>query len=226
MILILALALLAHGNFATSQQPSQAGGGTVEGVVVDPDNKPIKDASVYADNLSLPSAARPHTALTDAQGHFVVDGVLPGHIVMRAFKEADKYPMISGTFDEPIGEKTNPELEMKVGDDFKGIVIRLGPKAGFLRFRVVDANTNEPIKGITFQMCRGDHPSDRRYCMFGSARGDSTWFVPAFAPISVNVSAPNYGDWSYRDMAAKSPYIALAPGEDRTLTMKLQASPH
>jgi hypothetical protein len=206
-------------GFAQNAADKPSATGTVEGIVVDANNKLTKDASVYADNLSMPAPARPHIALTDAQGHFVVDEVYPGQIVMRAFKEADKYADITGTFDEPIGE-THTELEMKAGDDFKGVVIRLGQKAGLLRWRVFDAGTNEPIKGITFQMCRGDHPSDRRYCMYGSARGDSTWFIPALAPISISVSAPNYSDWTYQDK--KSPYIALAPGEERTLKIKLQ----
>jgi hypothetical protein len=121
--------LMQAGN---QPQSAKKDTGTVEGVVVDANNKPIKDASVYADNLDMPAPARPHIALTDAEGHFVVDEVYPGDIVMRAFKEADKYADITGTWQEPIGQ-TNPELQMKAGDDFKGVVIRLGQKSGSLR---------------------------------------------------------------------------------------------
>lgn len=58
--------------------------GIVEGVAGDAANKPIRDASVYADKVSMPKPARPHTAQTNAEGHFVVDEVCPGRIVMRA----------------------------------------------------------------------------------------------------------------------------------------------
>jgi hypothetical protein len=87
---------------------------------------------------------------------------------MHAYKEADKYADVLGAFGEPIGE-TNPKLEMKAGENFKWVVIRLGRKAGLLRFRVVDASTNELIRpGITIQMRRGGHLGDRWYCLFGS----------------------------------------------------------
>jgi len=224
MTLLFALALLAHGNLSTSQQPTQASQGTVQGVVVDSDYKPIKDASVYADNLSQPSPSRPYTVLTDAQGHFVLDAVPPGHIVMRAYKEADKYPKTSSTFDEPVTAGTAPEFELKAGEEFQGIVIRLDGKAGLLHLRVLDAGTKELVKGITFQMCRGDHPGDSRYCISGSARGDYRLFVPALAPISIKISAPNHNDWMYQDPTTKSLYIALAKGEERTLTINLQPS--
>ena len=222
MSLILVLALLAHAR--NPPQAARKDTGTVEGVVLDAKNKPIKDASVYADNLSMPSPARPYTVKTDAQGHFVVDNVYPGDILMRAYKEADKYADVLGAFGEPIGE-TNPKLEMKAGENFKGVVIRLGRKAGLLRFRVVDASTNELIRpGITIQMCRGGHLGDKRYCMFGSVQPDYHLFVPALVPISISISALNHSDWAYQDKARKSPNITLAPAEDRTLKIKLQPS--
>jgi hypothetical protein len=87
---------------------------------------------------------------------------------------------------------------------------------------VLDAGTNELIKGITFEMCRGDHQGDRGYCIWGSAQGDYHVFVAADAPISMKVSAPDYREWTYQDNAQKSPYLALAPGEERTLTINLQ----
>lgn len=217
MILILALALWAQGNLDNSQQLTQANQGTVEGVVVDSHNKPIKDASVYADNLSRPMPARPYTVKTDAQGHFVVDKVYPGDIVMRAYKDADMYAdmflfgMSSGM----------PHVELKAGGVIKGVVIRFDKKAGSLQLHVLDAGTNEPLKGIEFQMCHADHPGDRMYCIMGSARVDYQLFVPPGVPISINVSAPNYKEWKYQD-AAKKPYIILASGEKRTLTIKLQ----
>jgi hypothetical protein len=220
MTLILVLALLAHAG-----NPSQAAKkdtGTVEGVVVDANNKPIKDASVYADNLSLPAAGRLHTVQTDDQGHFVLDDVYPGDIVMRAFKEADMYGQVDSKFNMPDGESL-VKFELKPGEIFKGIVIRLDKKAGRLQLRVLDAG-NELIKGITFEMCRGDHQGDRGYCIWGTAQGDYHVFVAADAPISIKVSAPNYREWTYQDNAQKSPYLDLAPGEDRMLEIKLQPS--
>jgi hypothetical protein len=219
MTLIFCMILLAQtGN------PSQAAKkdtGTIEGVVVDANNKPIKDASVYAVTLSLPTHGRLQTVQTDDQGHFVLDDVYPGDIVMRAFKEADMYGQVNSKFNMPDGESL-VKFELKAGEVFKGIVIRLDKKAGRLQLRVLDAGTNELIKGITFEMCRGDHQGDRGYCIWGSAQGDYHVFVAADAPISMKVSAPDYREWTYQDNAQKSPYLALAPGEERTLTINLQ----
>jgi hypothetical protein len=220
MTLILGVILLAYAGGVP--QAADVATGRVEGVVVDANNKPIKDASVFADNLSLPAPGRLHTVQTDDLGHFVVDDVYPGDIVVRAFKEADMYGQVDSKFNMPEGESV-PKFELKPGEVFKGIVIRLGKKAGLLQLRVLDAGTNELIKGITFEMCRGDHQGDRGYCIWGSAQGDYHVFVAADAPISIKVSAPNYRDWIYQD-AAKKPYIALASGEKRTLTINLQPS--
>lgn len=220
MTLILGLMLLTYmGNLP--QQLSNSNLGRVEGVVVDADNKPIRGAYVYATSQSSPG--RPHTVLTDAQGAFVLDDVLPGHIVMHAYKEADMYPQPSSKFVAPEGVIA-PQFELKAGEVFKGIVIRLDKKAGFLQLRVLDAATNELIKGIMFEICRGDHPDDRGYCIWGSVRGDYHLFVPAAVPISIKVSAPDHSEWVYQDQATKSPFTALAAGEERTLTINLQAA--
>jgi hypothetical protein len=211
---------------AQTVSPSQAAKkdtGTIEGVVLDATNKPVKGASVFADNLSLPSRGRLYTVETDDQGHFVMHDVYPGDIVLRAFKEADMYGQVDSRFNKPE-EDSVPRFELKSGDVFKGIVIRLGKKSGLLRLRVLDAGTNELIKGITFEMCRGDHQGDRAYCMWGSAQGDYHVFVAADAPISIKVSAPDHREWIYQDQATKSPYVALAAGEERTLTINLQAA--
>jgi hypothetical protein len=219
MTLILALALLAHGSLNVAQQPTQANQGSVQGVVVDEHNKPIKDASVYADNLSMPKPARPDTVLTDAQGQFVLEHVYPGNLVIRAYKDANMYADMF-QFGVP---STMPQLELKAGEVYKGIVIRLDKKAASLRLRSFDAGTSAPIKGIEFQMCHADHPGDRMYCITGSVPGDYHLFVPSGVPISISVSAPNHSEWTYQD-AAKKPYIALAPGEKRTLTINMQPS--
>jgi hypothetical protein len=217
----LGLMLLAYaGNLP---QIANASAARVEGVVVDSDNKAVKDASVYATS-SGPKPARPHTVLTNADGEFVLDNMPPGKIAIRAYKEGDKYPQISFKFDEPDAAASTPEIELKAGDVFKGVVIHLDRKAGSLQLRVLDAGTSELIRWITFQMCRGDHPGDQGYCISGSARGDYQLLVPAAVPISIKVSAPNHNEWVYQDQATKSPFIALAGGEERTLTINLQAA--
>src|SRR5260370_19595332 len=140
MTLIFCMMLLAQTG--TPSQGAKKDTGTIEGVVLDGNNKPLKAASVYADNLSLPGPGRLHTVQTDDQGHFVVDDVYPGDIVVSAFKEADMYGRVDSKFNMPEGESV-PRFELKPGEVFKGIVIRLGKKAGRLQLRVLDAGTNE-----------------------------------------------------------------------------------
>ena len=220
MTLIFCMILL----LAQAGNPSQPAKdtGTVEGVVVDANNKPIQDASVFAVTVNLPFHGRLHTVQTDEQGHFVLDDVYPGDIVMRAFKEADMYGQVDGKFNMP-DEDSLVKFVLKAGDDFKGVLIRLDKKAALLQLRVLDAGTNELLKGITFEMCRGDHQGDRGYCMWGTAQADYHVYVVADAPISIKVSAPNYREWTYQNNAQNhAPYLALAPGEKRTLTINLQ----
>src|SRR5580700_6517964 len=90
----------AHGQSQISHDPSL---GMIEGVVVDANNKPIKGASVYADNLGLPTHGRLQTVQTDDQGHLVLDDVYPGDIAMRAFKEADMYGRVDSKYNMPDG---------------------------------------------------------------------------------------------------------------------------
>jgi hypothetical protein len=212
MALILGLIFLAMGL------PQQAASlGRVEGVVVDAANKPVKSASVYADNLNLPIRGRRPTVLTDDQGKFVLEDVYPGSLLIRAYKDADMYADMF-QFGMP---HTWPQVELKAGEVFKGVVVRFDKKAGSLQLHTLDAITDEPIKGIEIQMCHADHVGDRMYCMTGSVRGDYQLFVPSGVPISINVSAPNHKEWRYQD-ASKKPYIVLASAEERTLTINLQ----
>jgi Carboxypeptidase regulatory-like domain len=218
MTLILGVILWA----ASLSQAANAGPGRVEGVVVDADNKPIKGASVYADNLNLPLPARHFPVLTNDQGQFVLEDVTPGHLVIRAYKQADMYPDPLGQYFQFGVPSTMPQLELKAGEVVKGIEIRLDKKAASLQLHVLDAVTNEPMQAIEYQMCHADHPGDRMFCITGSHRGgEYQLFVPSGVPILIKVSAPNHQEWRYQD-AAKKPYIVLASGEERTLTINLQ----
>ena len=86
----------------------------VEGYVIDSDRNPVAGASVLA---SIAEGAQDVTAFTDAEGHFLVRGLDPGHLVLTA-SHTDFAP-------------SNPsELEIRDGSSEGPIVLELLPHDG------------------------------------------------------------------------------------------------
>ena len=191
----------------------------VEGTVVDTGGHPVQGASVYYQPADAPSVSRHYETETDCEGHFVMRHVLPGTAEIRAYKESDLYPDETFGFYSDTAEHF-PSVQAAAGEVVQNVIVQLGRQNALLQIKLLDADTKQPVEGITFQMCRGNEPG-RCISGGGTAHGVSTRLVPADG-IRLTIGSTGYVSWSYEDEKTKSPVLELHSGEVKPLTIYLK----
>jgi hypothetical protein len=225
--MILSLLLLSFmAQISDTPKPQDLGVpeyGSIEGVVVDPDGKPVEGATVYAVGDNYPPMSRAHSVTTKANGEFVLDQVIPDNkIDIHAFKEGDYYVDVIAAFDVPPKWEM-PHVEVKPGQTVTGVRVQLMAKAAKLHLLVHDADTKQLVHGIFFQLCREDHPT---HCTTGSGPADFENSAPVGVGISIKVSNDKHSQfdyqWEYRDPKTGSPYLRAKSGETETVNVYLR----
>jgi hypothetical protein len=126
-------------------------GGTISGIVVDTEGKPVSQATVEARILrSFTGPSIP--AQADKQGRFTMTRLEAETYQISASKEEDGYPESLSTFN--VGTKRIQQITLKANEVSSGNVIRVGPKALKLFGHVVDAVTKKPVNGAEILPCR------------------------------------------------------------------------
>jgi 5-hydroxyisourate hydrolase-like protein (transthyretin family) len=193
LTVVSALSLTVH---SPSQQPISTGFGAIEGHIVDTKGQAVAGATVFAYNSEGPITGRLSEVSTDKLGRFLLQRVKPGITHVHAFKENEGYPnTIFAVF--AIG-RVIPTVRVVEGQTTKEVIVQLGPKAGRLAGKVVDADSGRPLKEFGITIFNNDNPNDP-YRSFGISRmvtqtaGGFEVLVPP-VPFKVVVSAPNYED--------------------------------
>ncbi len=218
--LFLGLVLQLSAPAQSSAAQASRGYGAVEGRVFDERGQPISDATVYAFRPDKPSAGLRHEVHTDATGSFFLDTVEPGLNRICAVDEKEYYPDANATFyDSAV---PYPEVNVHEGKVVRGVIIRVGPKAGRLVARVVDARTGQPIErgGVTFYEAR----SSQDYMGTSLRRGGRfNLLVPSTKPFRMRVWAHGYTTWYYgkEGTQAGAEPLRLSPGETRVVIIRL-----
>jgi hypothetical protein len=222
--ILLLLSLMAQISSMPKPEDSGLPYGWIEGVVVDPDGKPVEDARVYAASEYYPPMSRPWSVTTNAKGEFVLDQVIPGNnIVIHAYKEySDHYKDAVFAFDLPPKLEMS-EVEVKPGQTVTGIIVRLAQKAGKIHLNVRDADNRELISTIGYKFCREDYPTNFHYCLSGGGDSDYDQFMPIGVGISITVEAEDgrHERWEYRDPKTGSPYFRAKSAETETIDVYL-----
>jgi hypothetical protein len=190
--------------------------GSLEGIVVDEQGRPLQDATVYA----IPGHdihGRVQTA-TDAGGRFTLVVPSEGDVYLHAFKASAGYPDNFFSF-----FKTNmPPMKYRLtsGQVMRDILITLGPKAARLTILVMNSEGVPIPEGNSVQLIfkRDDVPG--YYRRGGGAR--ETILVPP-VPFRLVIESPGYKPWRYgtEEGQAKTGIIALKPGEMLSVTAHL-----
>jgi hypothetical protein len=180
----------------------QAGrGGTISGIVVDTEGKPVSQANVSARKRS--SFTGPSIpAQADKRGRFTMTGLEAETYELYASKEEDGYAESPSTF--YVGTKSIiQQITLNENEVSSGNVIRVGPKALMLFGRVVDAVSKKPVGNGRITMRRVDNP--RAFFQTG-VHGSFKLLVPQ-VPITVEVSAPGYEKKDLGSMTPKAGQI-------------------
>jgi hypothetical protein len=216
---ILLSLLAATLCIAASARPAQRTSLLITGQVLNAEGSPVSNVNVYAYPLA-PLEGRLPAASSDKEGKFSIPVEHAGKFVVVTSKVADGYPSTYSIFYNLSGNSL-PEVLVEENQAPPVVTIRLGPKAGKLLGRIVDAETSQPIKEVQISLCRAEAPM---YCHRTSAGGPSEQFqflVPA-VPLTVQVSAPGYKDW-YSNAETQEP-LQVEADTTKELSISLHSS--
>jgi hypothetical protein len=192
--------------------------GTLRGVVLDGDGKPLPGANVYATEEADSKKQFP-TVCNDA-GQFTLVGLPEGTIYLSAFKESDGYPYDFFAFYASPGENTPIKLEIKAAQTIRDVRIQLGRRAARLNFSITDQDGRPLEKGASIIFTRLDQANQP----YGrGARSNESWLVPP-VPFRFSVEAKGFRTWHYGgdSWQDKDGIISLASGQILTLVIRLQ----
>jgi hypothetical protein len=216
-------------QISSTPKPEESGlpYGSIEGVVVDPDGKPVADAVVHEtsdDGHPLGGTIFRSATMTDAHGKFVLDHVIPAEkVAVWAYKWDDYYEdvMEPFTFNRPKNLKI-PVVEVKPGQTITGVRIQFPQKAGKLHLYVRDADTKELVHGVFIEWCRKGVPA--KYCIHGSGPSDYEKIVSLAVGVSIQIGADDglHEKWEYRDPITGSRYFRARSGKTEVVNINLR----
>jgi len=190
------IALAAVKNKARAQGAA-AVPGSIEGHVIDDRSQPMRGATVYAMSLNgLPEAAIQIETLTDELGRFHLAPVSPGTATVHAYKERDGYPDTAFAF-FVTNPQSVPTVSVSSGATTSGVVVRLGPKGGWLTGSVLDAETKASVRDASFNLSRSDPPNISVSTGPVQENGQINLLVPSSIGMRLEVCAPHYHPWRF-----------------------------
>jgi hypothetical protein len=213
---LFAILFLFLSNAGFSQTAATPSVGSVEGVVLDEQNKPIPEANVYAP-LPQDMRRRVATTTTDSSGKFGFRDLPTGVVYIYAYKVSDGYPDGFFRFFKLPNDQPLVSAKVEAGQVTTGVTIKRGARAAHLKVNVTDENGN-PLGGY-FVFTREDQPGAYQQ----GASPEESMLVPP-VPFRLTVGAMGYGEWHYggANYAGKAGLIALKSGQTLNLAVRLR----
>jgi hypothetical protein len=112
--------------------------GSIQGIVLDGDGKPLAGAIVYG--LPEQEMRREFDATSDAAGKFVIKDLPEGDVYVSAYKESAWYPRNFYSFFMSADEQPPNKVAVKAGETTTGVTIHLGQRAARLNLEITDQN--------------------------------------------------------------------------------------
>jgi hypothetical protein len=190
--------------------------GVIQGTVVDSLGSPVAGAEVTADPVrSVHNVVRWVTA--DQEGRFVIDGLQWWSYSVRAKKEAEGYP---DTMSDLFNDGSAQPVTLSPGAPVGAVVVKLGPKAGFITPAYTDAETGQAVRA-DLRIWGWDDPVH----YFHTARQPHPdLLIPSGKPIGIEFDAAGYDPWRYPSGSGTGQPITLGPGERQTIKVALRRS--
>lgn len=213
--LLILIPLLLIAPAAQEPAPSSSSSrGSVSGIVLDENGKPLSEATVYA-VLEADFKRQFHTQSND-KGEFTLGNLPEGLVYLSGFKENDGYPYDFFSFFASPGQNTPVKVQIKGGESEKNVRIQLGEKAARINIEIITKG-GKPFQGSAgLVFTRPDQPG-RPYNR-GTGSFESL-LVPA-VPFHLMVLADGYKDWHYG--GNPSGLISLRPGDVFAVSVRLE----
>jgi hypothetical protein len=212
---------MALVSFASSKSfaktPQFMTTGSVEGVVLDQQGKPIPDADVYV-NLEEDMRHPAAQTTTDSAGKFILRDLPPKRIYIYAYKESDWYPSGLWQFFAVPNDQALVVMKVEAGQTTP-LTIKRGARFARLIVHITDENGNRIGAGL--QLTREDQHGDP-YIM--GTDGEVSMLVPPL-PFRVMVNDEDgHEPWRYggANYAGKAGLINLKSGQTLTLNVRLR----
>jgi Carboxypeptidase regulatory-like domain len=194
--------------------------GSVRGIVLDSEGKPLPDAIVYA--LPQQDMRKQIDASTDAEGKFEINNLPPGTFYLSAYKETAGYPYNFFSFYMMPHEKVPLAVEVRSGAVSNNVTLQLGEKAAYLTIVVTTDDGSALSDGIQLVFSRPDLPGS--YQRGASSRAEHIPVPPV--PFRLVVEAAGFQPWHYRSEEGQpeSGLISLSSGQSLALSVRLKRS--
>jgi Carboxypeptidase regulatory-like domain len=196
--------------------PLPPGTGSVRGVVLDEDGKPVAGATVFAAG----TAYKP-SAVSNDEGQFLLQGLAPGNWGLLAYKKSHGYPANFFAFFSSTGNVQVPSVDVVGGKVTEKVTVRLGPKAAYLNFEITD-ETGKPL-GASASFTRPDMAAGGE---FKSSVGAKEKFLVPPVPFRLELQAEGCEPWDYggSDWKSDKGLIKLKPEESLILPVRLRCA--
>ncbi len=217
-IVILTIFGVVYAVDQSRQVHQETATGAVIGRVINAEGEFVSNAEVGFINANS-ATGRKFMTYTDEQGVFSID-LIPGKYSMSAAKEEDGYAPTDDDF-YSNGLAQDPQVVVYEQQTTSDVVAHLGPKAARLVGHVTDATTNNRIIDAQITLRRLDNPV---YEVSRSSDLDGAFLILAPAmPFTVEVSAPGYKKWLYKEAGstnqADAPYLTPAGTKKMTISL-------
>ena len=195
--------------------------GEVRGTVKTLSGNPVMGATVSAHPFHRAGNTSRWEAGTDQEGNFLIRGLPPGPYTLSAVKEADYFADTRFTFYD--SKYPPPEVVVNAGQVTRNVLITVGPQAARVVGWIIDAATQERVRGagITFYMA--DSPQPHLVVGVG-VLGEFNRLVGSNTPFRMKVSAPGFRTWYYGpdNTEEHAAMIRMKPGETKKLIIRLK----
>jgi hypothetical protein len=189
--------------------------GSITGVVVGQDGKPLAKAEVHiGDNRPFYGSRTIQFHETDADGKFVIRHVPWGSYIVMAGKETEGYPDTKLAF---YSNMDAPTVFLSQLSPVASVTVRLS-KAGILHIKsLVDEATGATVANAAVTLRRADNPE---FLMTVSSSLKEILVPPT--TVTLQVDAQGYESWPKSDPATKIDQINMESGKVIDLAIKLR----